>query len=112
MASGTATSDRAGAATFEANPPKPQNTRARSPTDQPVTPGPTAAMVPATSLPGTNGVGGFSWYLPWQIKPSTKFTPAAATSMTTIPSDGSGVARSSTTRVSRGPNWLQTTARM
>src|SRR5665213_714392 len=112
MASGTATNDSAGTTTWLANPPNPQNTSTRSPTDQSVTPGPTAAMVPATSLPGTNGVGGFSWYRPWQISPSTKLTPAAATSTTTIPSDGSGMGRSSSTRVSRGPNSLQTTARM
>ena len=95
-----------------ANPPNPQNTRTRSPTDHSATPGPTADTVPATSLPGTKGTGGFSWYLPWQMSPSTKLTPAAATSMRTIPAPGSRSGRSSTTSESRGPNSLQTTARM
>src|SRR5664280_390315 len=112
MASGTVTRDTAGTTTWPAKPPNPQNTRTRSPTARSVTPGPRAVTTPATSLPETNGVGGLSWYFPWQISPSTKLTPAAATSMTTMPSAGSGVERSSTTRVSNGPNSVQTMARM
>ncbi len=83
----------------------------RSPTSTPPTPGPTAATTPATSLPGTKGVGGLIWYRPWQMSPSTKFTPAAFTSTTTCPSPGTGSARSSSTSVSSGPSSGQTRAR-
>ena len=43
----------------------------RSPTCQPLTPSPTAATVPAISLPGVNGSGGLIWYRPWTKRAST-----------------------------------------
>ena len=39
--------------------------------------------MPATSLPGTNGVGGLSWYSPRVCRTSGNETPAASTSTST-----------------------------
>ena len=61
MAEGISTSESAGTATCSAKPPSPVKTMTRSPTATPDTPGPTAETSPATSLPGTKGVGGFNW---------------------------------------------------
>jgi hypothetical protein len=47
--------------TCSAKPPNPTKAITRSPTPMPETPGPTAETTPAISLPGTNGVAGFSW---------------------------------------------------
>ncbi|MEZ5141501.1 MAG: hypothetical protein R2726_03140 [Acidimicrobiales bacterium] len=43
----------------------------RSPTSTSSTPSPTAATVPATSLPGVNGSGGLIWYCPATKRAST-----------------------------------------
>ena len=39
--------------------------------------------MPATSLPGTNGSGGLSWYSPRVCRSSGNETPAASTSIST-----------------------------
>src|SRR5581483_12059463 len=59
---GTLRSDRAGATTSSANAPTNPPPRTRSPTDSSATDGPTAATVPANSLPGMNGSGADAWY--------------------------------------------------
>ena len=69
--SGMGTSESAGTTAWSAKPPKPTKARTRSPSPTSATPGPTAETSPAISLPGTNGVGGLSWYRPWQMSPST-----------------------------------------
>ena len=66
--------------------------------------------MPATSLPGVNGRGGFTWYSPRTIRPSGKFTPAACISIRISPAPGVGSGRSSRVSVSMGPNALQTIA--
>ena len=71
-----------GATAVSANPPSPQNAATRSPSS---TSAPAGALrtTPATSLPGTNGSGGLSWYSPRDCSTSGKETPAACTSITT-----------------------------
>ena len=63
-----------------------QNAATRSPGAKPA---PSGALrtTPATSLPGTNGSGGLTWYSPRVCSTSGKATPAARTS-TTTPSPG------------------------
>ena len=71
-----------GATVVSAKPPSAQNAATRSPT---LTRAPSGALrtTPATSLPGTNGSGGFIWYWPRVCNSSGKDTPAAWTSTTT-----------------------------
>ncbi len=71
-----------GATATSANPPSAQNAATRSPSR---TAAPSGALrtIPATSLPGTNGTGGFSWYSPRVCSTSGNDTPAACTSTTT-----------------------------
>ncbi|GAA2620719.1 hypothetical protein SMC26_16970 [Actinomadura fulvescens] len=69
--SGIGTAAAAGTATWLAKPPSPQPASTRVPTAGPVTSGPVAVTVPATSEPGTNGRGGLIWYRPWTKSPST-----------------------------------------
>src|SRR4051794_2930526 len=59
-----------------------QNAATRSPG---LTPAPSVALrtIPATSLPGTNGSGGLTWYSPRVWSTSGNETPAACTSTTT-----------------------------
>src|SRR6266404_5371414 len=64
--------------------------------------------MPATSLPGTNGSGGFIWYCPRVCSTSGKETPAACTSITTpAPGvsmcDGSGSSMSTARNALSGP---------
>jgi hypothetical protein len=56
-----------------------------------VTPSPTASTTPAYSEPGTNGSGGFIWYLFCTISRSGKFRLAARIATRTSPACGSGV---------------------
>ena len=65
-----------GATAVSANPPRPQNAATRSPA---LTAAPAGALrtTPATSLPGTNGSGGFIWYCPRVCSSSGNDTPAA-----------------------------------
>src|SRR5437764_4657988 len=84
----------------------------RSPAFQPLTPGPTSLMTPASSLPGENGSGGLNWYLFWMMRTSGKLTLAAFTEITTSPGPGRGEGSSSTTSDSGGPNSLHRTAFM
>src|SRR5215475_3146119 len=77
-----------------------------------VTPPPTDFTTPATSLPGENGSGGFTWYLFWMISTSGKLTLAALTDTTTSPAPASSGGRSSTTSDSGGPYALHKTAFM
>src|SRR3954469_3954866 len=77
-----------GATATSAKPPSMQNAATRSPA---ATAAPSGAdrTVPATSLPGTNGSGGFTWYSPRLWSTSGNETPAASTSTTTPPSGAS-----------------------
>ena len=63
-----------------AKPPSPADASTRSPTAKPVDAGPDLATTPASSAPGTNGKGGFTWYFPCTIRMSKKLQPAARTS--------------------------------
>src|SRR3954447_9626871 len=84
----------------------------RSPAFQPLTPGPTSLMTPASSLPGEKGSGGLNWYLFWMMRTSGKLTLAALTDTTTSPGPGVGEGSSSSTSDSGGPYALQTMAFM
>src|SRR4051812_35359171 len=112
MPAGSGSRRRASVLTSSANAPYVVNAITRSPGLVLVTPSPTALTTPATSLPGENGSGGFTWYLSWMISTSGKFTLAALTEMTTSPAPGCGEGTSSTTSDSGGPNRLQRTARI
>ena len=80
----------------------------RSPTAQPVTPSPTAAIVPAISLPGENGRAGLNWYMSRMISVSGKLIEQAFTATITCPGPGVGSGRSSSTSVSGPPAaWLR-----
>ena len=46
--------------------------------------------MPAPSVPGTKGVGGFIWYCPDTSRQSMKLTDAAWMSTSTLPAAGSG----------------------
>lgn len=58
--SGSLIARSAGAVTISANPPIPGSATTRSPTAKPATFSPTPRTIPATSLPGVNGRGGFT----------------------------------------------------
>ena len=58
------------ASTCSAKPPRPTNAITRSPSLTLVTPSPSAATVPATSLPGMKGSSGCTWYFFWIISTS------------------------------------------
>src|SRR4051794_38284098 len=75
---------------------------------------------PPTSLPGTNGSGGFIWYSPRVWRSSGNDTPAACTSTTTprpgvIGCDGFGSGSSTSFSAPGGPLrstiWIALTAR-
>ncbi len=51
----------AGTARKSASPPCPAKQATRVPGAGPVTPGPSSATVPQTSMPGAKGSAGFSW---------------------------------------------------
>jgi hypothetical protein len=71
-----------GATAVSAKPPSAQKAATRSPA---CTCAPAGALstTPATSLPGTNGSGGLSWYWPRVCSSSGNDTPAACTSTST-----------------------------
>ncbi len=84
-----------------------QKAATRSPAD---TPAPSGALrtTPPTSLPGTNGSGGLTWYSPRVCSSSGNETPAACTSTTTprpgvSMCDGSGSGSSASASAERGP---------
>ena len=84
----------------------------RSPARRCVIFSPTALTTPAASPPGAKGKGGLNWYLPSMIRVSGKLTPAACTSISTSFFFGSGLGRSSRTRLEAGPKALHRTAFM
>src|SRR6476619_104147 len=96
--------------TSSANAPCPVIAITGSPGFQRVTPSPTDLTTPASSLPGENGSGGFTWYLFWMISTSGKLTLAVLTETTTSPGPATGDGTSSTTSESGGPYALQSTA--
>jgi hypothetical protein len=59
---GIGAASAAGVQTYSAKPPTPTNAITRSPAFRCRTPSPTASTLPATSVPGTKGSGGCSWY--------------------------------------------------
>ena len=75
-------------------PPVPANAATASPTFRCVMPSPTASTVPENSEPGTNGSGGFIWYLFWTMSRSGKLRLAERIAMRTSPAVGSGVGSS------------------
>ena len=84
-----------------------QHAATRSPS---LTSAPSGALrtMPATSLPGTNGSGGFTWYSPRVWSTSGNETPAACTSTTTpLPGvsmcEGSGSGTSASANAELGP---------
>src|SRR5215207_5379722 len=98
---------KSGATATSAKPPRRQAAATRSPS---LSPEPSGALrtAPATSVPGTNGSGGFIWYSPRVWRTSGNATPAACTSISTpLPGvsmwDGSGSGRSTCARAERGP---------
>src|SRR6185295_10272474 len=98
--------------TSSANAPYPVIAITWSPGLRVVTPSPTAVTMPASSLPGEKGSGGFNWYLFSMISTSGKLTLAALTATTASPGPGTGDATSSKTSDSGGPNALQRIAFM
>ena len=76
-----------------------------SPTENRVTPAPTASTVPATSHPTVNGGGPSTAAMPEpaRVFQSTGFTPAAATRTRTSVGSGSGRAASPISRTSGPP---------
>src|SRR5512135_138313 len=102
----------AGTRHSSAKPPEDPAPSTRSPGLTCVTPAPTSFTTPANSEPGVKGGVALTWYLFWITSTSGKLTLAALTATTTSPGPGRGEGRSSTTRVSGGPNCLQSTAFM
>src|SRR5512134_90131 len=107
---GSGTVRAAGATHSSANAPNSTLATTGSPGFTCVTPPPVSFTTPASSTPGVNGRGGLIWYLPWIMRTSGKFTPAAFTSMTTSPAPARGDGTFSTTSASGPPHVLQSTA--
>src|SRR5947209_8820364 len=82
-----------GATACSANPPNMHIAATRSPVRTDADSG-ADSTTPATSLPGTNGTGGFSWYMPRVCSTSGNATPAAWTSISTWSSPGCGAGKS------------------
>src|SRR5207245_1876824 len=76
---------RAGAPARSAKAPSGTEARMRSPAAKPSTPRPAARTTPASSAPGMNGKGGFTWYCPRTMRRSKKLQPAARTSTASVP---------------------------
>src|SRR5262249_10546924 len=74
----------------------------RSPIATLLTPSPRASTTPATSAPGVNGIGGFTWYSPRHMSTSGKFSDAACTRRRTSPRRGAGTSTSSRTSTASG----------
>src|SRR5262245_6717958 len=110
MPSGTACVRVASGFTSSANAPYEVIAMTRSPGATCRTPAPTSLTTPASSLPGENGNGGFTWYLFWMMRTSGKLTPAALTDTTTSPGPAVGDGRSASTSESGGPYCLHKTA--
>jgi hypothetical protein len=99
-ASGISCRDVSAATAREAYPPlaQPRCATTRLPVQPGSTPGPVAATVPATSRPGvigSSGGGNGPPVVPDRIAVSSRWTPAAATSISTCPSAGTGSGTSS-----------------
>src|SRR5213592_2273108 len=84
MLPGICHAPRAGTAARSAKAPSGTEARTRSPAAKPSTPAPTARTTPASSAPGTNGKGGFTWYCPRTMRRSKKLQPAARTSTASV----------------------------
>ncbi len=69
-------------------------------------------MVPATSRPGRSEAPGGGAYFPSRCRTSGRFTPAAATAMSTSPGAATGRGRSTRRRPSAGPGVPISTARI
>src|SRR5438552_5934676 len=75
-------------------------------------PWPSARTTPASSAPGTNGKGGFTWYCPRTMRRSKKLQPAARTSTARVPGASSGSGASRTRRSAGSIQRSTTIARM
>ena len=101
---GSGTRRRRVAVVDSANPPPPKVGMAstRSPTEHAVDAVAEPSTTPATSAPGVNGSGGFTWYSPRHMSTSGKFSDAACTRSRTSPGRSSGSGRSSSTMTCSG----------
>src|SRR5436190_9804804 len=93
----------AGATQYSAYPPPATSAQTASPSCHSDTEDPTPAIVPATSSPGMSDAPGGGGYLPRRCMTSGRFTPAAATLISTSPADGAGRGRSTGTNTSGSP---------
>lgn len=75
----------------------------RSPSRHPTTSSPIASTMPATSAPGMNGNGGFTWYFPCTCKTSKKFKAAVRLRMRTSSGPAAGTSTCSNTIDSGSP---------
>jgi len=101
-----------GTAARSAKAPSEIAAKTRSPTANPSTPAPTSRTTPATSAPGTNGNGGFTWYWPRTISMSKKLQPAARISTPSMPGPTAGAGTSETRRSPGSVHRSTTTARI
>ena len=109
---GTGSSCPAGTATFSAYPPPLSSAHTWSPTAQPSTPSPSAAMRPEHSSPGYGGAPGGGGYMPMRCIRSARLTPAPTISTTASPGPATGSGTSASCRTSGPPGSEMTTARM
>src|SRR5438552_12870054 len=112
MPSGMRHAPGAGTTARSAKAPSGTEARTRSPAAKPSTPAPTARTTPASSAPGTNGKGGFTWYCPRTMRRSKKLQPAARTSTARVPGASSGSGASRTRRSAGSIQRSTTIARM
>src|SRR3989475_1908863 len=103
---------RAGTTARSAKAPSGTEARMRSPAANPSRPRPAARTTPASSAPGMNGKGGFTWYCPRTMRRSKKLQPAARTSTASVPGASSGSGASRTRRSAGSIQRSTTIARM
>src|SRR5881396_3539825 len=112
MPSGMRHAPGAGTTARSAKAPSGTEAKMRSPAAKPSTPRPVARTTPASSAPGMNGKGGFTWYCPRTMRRSKKLQPAARTSTASVPGASSGSGASRTRRSAGSIQRSTTIARM
>src|SRR5664279_1555274 len=109
---GTGRTWTAGTVTRCAYPPPTSRAHTLSPTCQPITPGPSAAITPEHSMPRIGDAPDGGGYRPAACNRSARLTPLAATSTSTSPGPATGSGTSAQPSVAGEPSCSTVTAHM